>query len=432
MGARAEGAPGLDHDCGPVRRRLGPRRADPERPDAHRTVERFPPVAPVRRDVLRARAAERVPQPFLSAGVRVCDQLDAVVRVDFFEALGEELQHARSCLFDAYGGDRHRDAPQLAQRNALLSLSKNPSPGSYVSWPASRSNSSSSCRCSSVRRRGTVTLTSTRWLPRPNPCRTGRPRPRSTTTSPGCVPGSKVISVSPESVWTVTVAPSAACVIVRSTVVYTSFPSRTKRSSGRTCTSTYTSPARPPAAPTCPSPLSRMRWPSWMPAGISTSSVRSSNTRPAPSHFSHGCSISLPAPLHVGQVPARTNSPKTLRDTCRTRPLPPQVGQVVTGVSGSAPLPPQRSHGTATPNGTSRFVPVATSARSISTRAAMSAPRARPMRPPIPNRSSPKKAEKRSERLPRSNVLGSKPPLRRPAWPKRSYSSRRSEFESTS
>src|SRR5438477_15946 len=157
-----------------------------------------------------------------------------------------------------------------------------------------------------------------------------------------------------------------------------------------------------------------MRWPSWMPAGISISSVRSSTTRPAPRHFSQGRSISFPEPLHVGHAPVRTNSPKTLRDTWRTRPLPPQLGQERTGVSGSAPLPAQRSQDTATPNGTSRFVPVATSARSISTRAAMSAPRARPMRPPTPKRSSPKKAEKRSERLPRSNALGRKPPPRTP------------------
>ena len=50
-----------------------------------------------------------------------------------------------------------------------------------------------------------------------------------------------------------------------------SFPSRTNRGSGLTCTSTYTSPARPPSAPACPSPETRMRWPSWIPAGTSTS-----------------------------------------------------------------------------------------------------------------------------------------------------------------
>src|SRR6266540_2473542 len=136
-----------------------------------------------------------------------------------------------------------------------------------------------------------------------------------------------------------------------------------------------------------------------MPGGISTSSVRSSITRPAPLHFSHCFSMSCPEPLHVGHVPARTNSPNTLRETWRTRPPPPQVGHERIAVSGSAPFPPQRVHGTATPNGTSRLVPVATSARSISTLAAMSAPRPRPpLLPPPPKMSSPKNAEKRSER----------------------------------
>jgi hypothetical protein len=50
----------------------------------------------------------------------------------------------------------------------------------------------------------------------------------------------------------------------------------------------------------------------------------------------------------------------------------------------------------------------------------MSLPRARRWRVATPKTSSPKKAEKMSARLPKSNAVGRKPPLRRPAWPKRS------------
>jgi hypothetical protein len=71
------------------------------------------------------------------------------------------------------------------------------------------------------------------------------------------------------------------------------------------------------------------------------------------------------------------NSPKTVRDTCWTRPAPPQDGHVAASVPGSAPLPPHVPHPTVTGNGTSRLVPVAASTSSISTSATTSAPRAR-------------------------------------------------------
>ena len=76
------------------------------------------------------RAAEHVPEALLAARVGVRDELDAVARVDLLEAFGEELQHARPRLFDTLDGHGDRDPAEPAQRNALLSLSKNPSPGS--------------------------------------------------------------------------------------------------------------------------------------------------------------------------------------------------------------------------------------------------------------------------------------------------------------
>ncbi len=77
-------------------------------------------------------------------------------------------------------------------------------------------------------------------------------------------------------------------------------------------------------------------------------------TRPAPRHSVHGVSIRRPEPPQSGQPWVRTNSPKTLRVTCWSRPAPPQVGHVEISVPGSAPLPPQCAQATATSNGTSR------------------------------------------------------------------------------
>ena len=52
--------------------------------------------------------------------------------------------------------------------------------------------------------------------------------------------------------------------------------------------------------------------------------------------------------LAAGQVPVRTNWPKTLWETCCTRPAPPHMSQVTGTVPGAAPLPPHVSHVCAT------------------------------------------------------------------------------------
>ncbi len=49
---------------------------------------------------------------------------------------------------------------------------------------------------------------------------------------------------------------------------------------------------------------------------MSTSSSFVSIVRPAPLQTVHGVSTICPAPAHVGHVCVRTNSPKTLRETC--------------------------------------------------------------------------------------------------------------------
>ena len=125
--AGAERAAGVDDDReGIVRRRL-PRRSDPERADAHRLVERPPPVLPARLHVRGARAAEEVPETLLAARIGVGGELDPLRAVDLLEALGEQLEHDRARLLEPLRPHLDGDSAQAAQRNALFSLSKKPS-----------------------------------------------------------------------------------------------------------------------------------------------------------------------------------------------------------------------------------------------------------------------------------------------------------------
>ncbi len=88
------------------------------------------------------------------------------------------------------------------------------------------------------------------------------------------------------------------------------------------------------------------------------SSVRSSSVRPSPSQVVHGVSMTRPIPSQRGQVPVRTNWPKTLCETCCTRPTPPQTPHVTGVVPGAAPLPLQVSHVRATRVVTAAETPV--------------------------------------------------------------------------
>ena len=129
MRAGTKGTPGVDHDRGRVRRGVVPGGTNPERPDPDRMVERLPPIAPVGSDILSTHPSERVPETFLTAGVRVGHELDPVRSIDLFEAVGKELEHLCPRFFDALYRNCDRDAPQDVQRKALFSLSKNPSLG---------------------------------------------------------------------------------------------------------------------------------------------------------------------------------------------------------------------------------------------------------------------------------------------------------------
>ena len=148
------------------------------------------------------------------------------------------------------------------------------------------------------------------------------------------------------------------------------------------------------------------------------STERSCSVRPMPSQVAHGVSTTRPSPSQRGQAPVRTNWPKTLCETCWTRPAPPQTSQVTGTVPGAAPLPPHVSHVWATRVGTLTEIPVYASASVISALATTSPPRDGPPRRACwPKSDSPKNAPKMSERLPRSKSAGANPPPRSPSRP---------------
>ena len=111
-----------------------------------------------------------------------------------------------------------------------------------------------------------------------------------------------------------------------------------------------------------------------------------------------GARRSAPRPRQSGHACARTNSPKTLRETWCRRPLPSQRGQVSGCVPGSTPSPPQTLHGDRDlerhlrPSRRAR----PRRARSRSRRRRPRPAAAPPPRAPPPKTSSPKNAEKRS------------------------------------
>jgi hypothetical protein len=86
-------------------------------------VELAPALFPARLDRLRRHIREEFPEPGLPGGVRV----DRELAVALLEALGVELEEARRRLLEQLGRNLERDPPELAQRNALFSFSKNPS-----------------------------------------------------------------------------------------------------------------------------------------------------------------------------------------------------------------------------------------------------------------------------------------------------------------
>src|SRR4051794_14463429 len=245
MCARAEGLAGVDDEVERPLSRLRPRRSDPNPlPHQHRLVELLPPLRPVvghglaphshahpahlglalrERRQLSGRAVERV--------------LHEAVAVHLLDPGRRQLQQRRQHLL---GGPAGRPEGEPDQRNARRSLPtiESPAGSRRLSSVSDSRSSSSSSRWRGVSFRGITTLSTTCWSPRPRRPIAGIPLPRRVTTVPGCVPAGTSTCSSPSRVGTLTVVPSAAAGAGTSTTDTRSLPSRTKRSSSATLTST--------------------------------------------------------------------------------------------------------------------------------------------------------------------------------------------------
>ena len=198
--------PGSMTTASASRRRLHPRRADPEAADADRPVEARQRSSQPASTSAPCAAAEEVPEALLAGCVGVGGELDARR-----SARPPRTPPGKSSIIVARASSA-RSCPTCTETRRRPPLSGTRSSASRRSSRRAgrcprrslRSNSSSRRRCSSVRRRGTETLTSTRWSPRPKPCSTGMPLPRSTRDVAGLHAGRRARArSSPSSVSTV-------------------------------------------------------------------------------------------------------------------------------------------------------------------------------------------------------------------------------------
>ena len=317
-------------------------------------------------------------------------------RVALLEALREELEHDRAGPLGFGGRDRHRT------RRSVSGTRSSACRRSPRRWPVRllvgrRSKCRAGARCSSVSRRGTVTLTSSGGHPARGPGGRACRRRGSRAPRPGCVPGSNSSSTSPSMVGTVTVVPSAACVMVRSTcrdqVVALADEPRIGLDANE-----HVQVAGAPADLAGVSLAAE-------PDALAVMDPRRDLDRdralldraPAPPHVVHGCSTMRPEPPQRGHACARTNWPKTVFDTCCTRPGA-AAGGARDRVRARARRRCRRRSRRRRRRGTGR-----PGSRPGPNRPARSRPRRRRRRrgraarpPPTPKRSSPKNAENRS------------------------------------
>jgi hypothetical protein len=88
-------------------------------------VKLAPALLPPRLDRARGDVGEGAAKAFLAR----CVGVDGELAFALLEALGMEIEQPCPRLFQPIRRDRDRDPTELAQRNALLSFSKNPSSG---------------------------------------------------------------------------------------------------------------------------------------------------------------------------------------------------------------------------------------------------------------------------------------------------------------
>ena len=131
MRTRAERATGIDDHHRLVRRRLDPRWSDPQPARPHRPVELLPAILPPGLDRLRRNVRIGPTQLGLARAVRVDRELEPVARRALLEAAREPFEQRRRDDLGLLAGDTDRNAAKLAQRNALLSRLKKPSPSDF-------------------------------------------------------------------------------------------------------------------------------------------------------------------------------------------------------------------------------------------------------------------------------------------------------------
>ena len=125
--ARPERARRLDHHRDRVLRWSLPARADPERADADGAVEVAPPLLPARRDLGLDDVAECGSNLGRSGGIGVRGELESAASIAFLEPGREESDEDGTGDFGLGSRNLDRDAPEIAQRKTLFSLSKKPS-----------------------------------------------------------------------------------------------------------------------------------------------------------------------------------------------------------------------------------------------------------------------------------------------------------------
>src|SRR5918998_6223154 len=169
----------------------------------------------------------------------------------------------------------------------------------------------------------------------------GGPSPRSRWTVPCLVPPGTRSLLVPYRVGTSTSAPRIASATLIGTSTSKLSPLRRNTGDSVTWQTTYRSPDGPPRSPASPLPGSRIREPSFTPAGMFTRYFLSSRSRPWPAHVGHGSSITVPEPLQRLHGRVIENRPWPWDST----PRPWHTGQTMGSVPGSAPVPRHVGHG---------------------------------------------------------------------------------------
>ena len=247
VGAGAEGLAGVDDDVDRALAGRLPGGAQPEAlADQERLVEVAPAVGPVVGDLGRADldpARARPPRRARPA-----------------RAARPRRRRSRTRRSPGRAPPRPRSAPARSARRAPARRARaqqrtasrikpkarrtrlnRPSPrrGPRFSGSSDSSRRSASSRCSSLRLVGTTTSKTTRWSPRRRPPSCGSPAPRRTSSGRAGCPAATSISFSPvERRRPRPRCPSIASVAGIETTLISSVPSRWKRSSAATATST--------------------------------------------------------------------------------------------------------------------------------------------------------------------------------------------------